>query len=334
MRHLIIPEGYRPRLTSGELQRAIAFIHEEFPRQLSSRMNLRKVSAPLFVDRASGLNDIPSGGSPVSFDIPDINARAELIQSLAKWARMALKRYDFKLGTGLYASAHAVRPDETTDNMHSVYVDHWEWAKPIDPQNREETYLRDTVRDIVTCICDTAEALRKAFPALTFRPDRDVYFLTAQELEDRFPEKDPRERETEICRLHRTVFVTEIGSALHSGKPHAERAPDCDDWTLNGTLFMWNPVLQQACELSNMGIGADADALRRQLKEAGCENKRFLLFHQMLLNGDLPQSIGGGIGVSRLYMLLLEACHIGEVQAGLWDADTMRECAAAGIQLL
>ena len=332
--HLMIPEGYHPRLTSSELQNAIALIHEEFPRQLAARLNLRKVCAPLFLDRASGLTDAPGAGQPLTFDIPDIEAQAEFVQSLSKWARVALKRYEFKLGTGLYASARTVRPDVHTDNQRSVYVDQWDWEKHIDPQNRETQYLRDTVRDIVTCVCDTAEVLRRAFPALTFHPDRDVYFLTAQELEDRFPHLTPTERENEICHLHRTVFLTNIGPALRSGAPHAGRAPDCEDWDLNGALLMWNPVLKRACELSTMGIRVDADALRRQLSAAGCKDRRFLLFHQMLLNGDLPQSIGGSIGSSRMYMLLLEACHIGEVQVGLWDADTMRACEEAGIPLL
>ena len=334
MSNLVIPDGYRPRLTSGELQRAIALIRAEFPRQLAERLNLREIRAPLFVDRASGLNGGPGAGQAVTFDVPDIEAQAELVQSLSKWARVALKRYDFKLGTGLYASVHTVRPDVRIGNLHSAYVEQWDWEKRIDPQNRETQYLRDTVRDIVTCMCDAAEVLRRAFPALTFRPDRDVYFLTAQELEDRFPHMTPAERETEICRVHRTVFLTNVGPVLRSGAPHAGRAPDCDDWDLNGTLFMWNPVLKQACELSTMGIRVDADALRRQLAAAGCKDRRFLLFHQMLLNGDLPQSIGGGIGASRLCMLLLEACHIGEVQAGLWDADTIRACADAEIPLL
>ncbi len=335
MSHLIIPEGYRPRLTSGELQRAITLLRAEFPRRLSSCLNLREVRAPLFVDRASGLNETPVAEAPtISFDIPDIDVHAEFIHSLSKWARVALKRYEFKLGTGLYASVHTARPDVRTDNLHSVYVDQWDWEKHIDPQNRDTQYLRDTVRDIVTCICDAAEALRRAFPALTFHPDRDVYFLTAQELEDRFPNLSPAERETEICRLHKTVFLTNIGPALRSGEPHAGRAPDCDDWDLNGTLFMWHPILKQACELSTMGIRVDADALRRQLAAANCEDVRFLLFHQMLLNGDLPQSIGGGIGASRLCMLLLEACHIGEVQAGLWDTETVKACEEAEIPLL
>lgn len=335
MSALIIPDDYRPRLTSGELQRAVTLIHDEFPRQLSARLNLRKVRAPLFLDADSGLTDAPGDfGQVISFDIPDIHAHAQMTRSLSKWARLALKRYDFKLGTGLYASMRSVRPDQITDNVHSAYVDQWDWEKRIDPQNRETQYLRDAVRDIVTCICDTAEALRKAFPALTFRPDRDVYFLTAQELEDRFPNRTPQERETEICRVHRTVFLTNIGPALKSGEPHARRAPDCDDWSLNGTLYMWNPILKQACEVSAMGIRVDADALRRQLEASGCQDRSFLLFHQMLLNGDLPQSIGGGIGASRLCLLLLEACHIGEVQTGLWDAETVKACEAAGIPLL
>ena len=335
MSHLIIPEGYRPRLTSGELQRAITLLRAEFPRRLSSCLNLREVRAPLFVDRASGLNETPVAEAPtISFDIPDIDVHAEFIHSLSKWARVALKRYEFKLGTGLYASVHTARPDVRTDNMHSVYVDQWDWEKHIDPQNRDTQYLRDTVRDIVTCICDAAEALRRAFPALTFHPDRDVYFLTAQELEDRFPNLSPAERETEICRLHRTVFLTNIGSALRSGEPHAGRAPDCDDWDLNGTLFMWHPILKQACELSTMGIRVDKESLLRQLKIEHKEEREQLYFHQQLLNDRLPLSIGGGIGQSRLCMVLLHKGHIGEIQASIWPDEMRHQCKQLGMNLI
>ena len=271
---------------------------------------------------------------PVSFDIPDVGAQGQVVHSLAKWKRLALKRYEFKLGTGLYTDMNAIRRDETVDNLHSIYVDQWDWEKHIDVRNRTVQYLKDTVQDIVGAICDTASALRNHFPALSFRPERDVFFITTQELEDRWPELSPAERETEICREHPTVFLMQIGGVLHSGARHDGRAPDYDDWTLNGDILMWNPVLERAFEVSSMGVRVDAAALKRQLKAAGCEERRELPFHQMLLKGELPQSIGGGIGMSRLCMLLLGACHIGEVQASLWDEETVKGCEAAGITLL
>ena len=335
MSKVTIPEGYRMPLTNNELQRAIELIHQEFQRNLTTRLNLHRVSAPLFVDGHTGLNDDLNGVErPVTFDIPDVGATGEVVHSLAKWKRLALKRYDFKLGTGLYTDMNAIRRDEVVDNLHSVYVDQWDWEKCIDPQNRDVLYLKDTVREIVGCICDTATALRNAFPVLTFRPDRDVYFVTTQELEDRFPQLSHAERETEICRLHRTVFLMQIGKKLRSGTRHDGRAPDYDDWELNGDILMWNPVLKRAFEISSMGIRVDADTLDRQLTEAGCDDRRLLPFHRMLLGGELPQSIGGGIGQSRLCMLLLETCHIGEVQASLWDEETIRACEEAGVTLL
>ena len=229
---------------------------------------------------------------------------------------------------------NAIRRDEEVDNLHSIYVDQWDWEKNIDPTNRTVQYLKDTVCDIVGCICDTATALRNAFPVLTFRPDRDVYFITTQELEDRYPDLTPNERETAICREHHTVFLMQIGKTLKSGIKHDGRAPDYDDWELNGDILMWNPVLESRFEVSSMGIRVDAAALDRQLTAAGCDYRRRLPFHQMLLNGELPQSIGGGIGQSRLCMLLLGTCHIGEVQASLWDKETVDACEKAGITLL
>ena len=335
MSKLTIPSGYRMPLTNNELQRAIELIHADFQHNLTVRLNLHRVSAPLFVDGRTGLNDDLNGVErPVSFDIPDVGAQGQVVHSLAKWKRLALKRYEFKLGTGLYTDMNAIRRDETVDNLHSIYVDQWDWEKHIDVRNRTVQYLKDTVQDIVGAICDTASALRNHFPALSFRPERDVFFITTQELEDRWPELSPAERETEICREHPTVFLMQIGGVLNSGVRHDGRAPDYDDWTLNGDILMWNPVLERAFEVSSMGIRVDAATLKRQLKAAGCEERRELPFHQMLLKGELPQSIGGGIGMSRLCMLLLGACHIGEVQASLWDEETVKGCEAAGITLL
>ena len=335
MSKLTIPDGYRMPLTNNELQRAIELIHADFQHNLTVRLNLHRVSAPLFVDGKTGLNDDLNGVErPVSFDIPDVGTDGQVVHSLAKWKRLALKRYEFKLGTGLYTDMNAIRRDEEVDNLHSIYVDQWDWEKNIDPKNRTVQYLKETVEEIVGCICDTATALRNAFPALTFKPDREVYFLTTQELEDRYPDLTPNERATEICRAHHTVFLMQIGKTLKSGIKHDGRAPDYDDWELNGDILMWNPVLESRFEVSSMGIRVDAEALDRQLTAAGCDYRRQLPFHQMLLNGELPQSIGGGIGQSRLCMLLLGTCHIGEVQVSLWDKETLDACEKAGITLL
>ena len=335
MSKLFIPAGYRMPLTNNELQRAIELIHEEFQHSLSVRLNLHRVSAPLFVDGGTGLNDDLNGVErPVTFDIPAVGTDGQVVHSLAKWKRLALKRYEFKVGTGLYTDMNAIRRDEEVDNLHSIYVDQWDWEKHIDVKNRNMQYLKDPVRDIVGAICDTSAALRNAYPALTFKPEREIYFITTQELEDRYPDLTPNERETEICRQYRTVFLMQIGKTLHSGQKHDGRAPDYDDWNLNGDILMWNPVLERSFELSSMGIRVDAAALDRQLTEANCDYRRKLPFHQMLLNGQLPQSIGGGIGQSRLCMLLLGTCHIGEVQASLWDKETVEGCEKAGITLL
>ncbi|MEG1657537.1 MAG: aspartate--ammonia ligase [Oscillibacter sp.] len=335
MSKVMIPPGYHMPLTNNEVQRAIEFIHADFQKNLTGRLNLHRVSAPLFVDGNTGLNDNLTGVErPVSFDIPDVGTDGQVVHSLAKWKRLALKRYEFKLGTGLYTNMNAIRRDEEVDNLHSIYVDQWDWEKHIDRQNRNLQYLKDTVREIVTAMCDTSADLRKKFPALTFKPDRDVYFITTQELEDRFPDLCPNDRETEICRRHHTVFLMQIGKKLTSGKPHDGRAPDYDDWSLNGDILMWNPVLESRFELSSMGIRVDEASLDRQLTESGCDDRRALPFHKMLLNGELPQAIGGGIGQSRLCMLLLGACHIGEVQVSLWDKSTQEICENSGVTLL
>ena len=327
-----IPSGYRMPLSNNELQRAIELIHQEFQHSLCVRLNLHRVSAPLFVDGRTGLNDDLNGVErPVSFDIPDVGTDGQVVHSLAKWKRLALKRYEFPEGTGLYTNMNAIRRDEEVDNLHSIYVDQWDWEKHISPKDRNVLYLKETVRDIVGAICDTSAALRNAFPALTFKPDRDVYFITTQELEDRYPDLTPNEREVEICRKHHTVFLMQIGKTLASGKRHDGRAPDYDDWELNGDILMWNPILERSFELSSMGIRVDAAALDRQLTAANCNQRRELPFHKMLLNGQLPQSIGGGIGQSRVSMLLLGKAHIGEVQSSLWDEANLQACKNAGI---
>mgnify|MGYP004458082731 FL=1 len=335
MSKLTIPQGYTAPLPNYELQRAIAFIKSTFQTNLSNALNLRRVSAPLFVADNSGLNDNLNGVErPVSFDIPDVGLNAEVVHSLAKWKRLALKRYGFHPGKGLYTDMNAIRRDEDVDNLHSVYVDQWDWEKIITREDRNVDYLKSSVRAIVGAVCETCEALDVAFPSLHGKLEREVYFLTTQELEDRWPEKTPKEREDAICREHHTVFLMQIGGKLRSGEKHDGRAPDYDDWALNGDILMWNPVLEKAFEISSMGIRVDEESLARQLKLAGCEERAELPFHKMLLNGELPLTMGGGIGQSRLCMLMIGTCHIGEVQASLWDEETLRGCEAAGITLL
>ena len=335
MSKLTIPQGYTAPLPNYELQRAIAFIKSTFQTNLSNALNLRRVSAPLFVADNSGLNDNLNGVErPVSFDIPDVGLNAEVVHSLAKWKRLALKRYGFHPGKGLYTDMNAIRRDEEVDNLHSVYVDQWDWEKIITREDRNVDYLKSSVRAIVGAVCETCEALDVAFPSLHGKLDREVCFLTTQELEDRWPEKTPKEREDAICREHHTVFLMQIGGKLRSGEKHDGRAPDYDDWALNGDILMWNPVLEKAFEISSMGIRVDEESLARQLKLAGCEERAELPFHRMLLNGELPLTMGGGIGQSRLCMLMIGTCHIGEVQASLWDEETLRGCEAAGITLL
>ena len=335
MSKLIIPAGYRPPLSVYELQRAIEFIKSNFQVNLSNALNLRRVSAPLFVEESSGLNDNLNGYErPVSFDIPDVGTEAQVVHSLAKWKRLALKRYQFNPGKGLFTDMNAIRRDEETDNLHSVYVDQWDWEKVITREDRCESYLRRSVRDIVGAICETNDALGVAFPCLHTKLSRDVFFITTQELEDMYPDKTPKERENALLREHPTVFLMQIGGKLRSGKPHDGRAPDYDDWSLNGDILMWNSVLGCAFEVSSMGIRVDAASLDRQLTLAGCDDRRSLPFHKMLLNNELPLTMGGGIGQSRLCMLMIGTCHIGEVQSSLWDRETGEACRKAGILLL
>ncbi len=335
MSRITIPQGYRPPLSGYEMQRAIEFIKRIFPQELSCALNLRRVSAPLFVDEASGLNDNLNGVErPVSFDIPDVGATGQVVHSLAKWKRLALLRYGFRPGKGLYTDMNAIRRDEVVDNLHSIYVDQWDWEKIIEPSDRNAAYLQATVRAIAGAIADTADALGVAFPGLHQHVSRDVTFVTTQELEDRYPDLTGSERETAFVREHPTTFLMQIGGKLRSGKPHDGRAPDYDDWQLNGDLLVWNDVLGRSLELSSMGIRVDAASLDRQLTLAGCDDRRDLPFHRMLLAGQLPQTMGGGIGQSRLCMQLIGTCHIGEVQCSLWDAATRDACQAAGITLL
>ena len=332
MSKVTIPQGYHAPLSVYELQRAIEFIKSNFQTNLSNALNLRRVSAPLFVEEASGLNDNLNGYErPVSFDIPDVGAEAQVVHSLAKWKRLALHDYGFPMGEGLYTDMNAIRRDEELDNLHSVYVDQWDWEKIISEQDRTLDTLKDAMRRIVTAVCCTLDFLKWKYPQLPVELCRDVSFVTTQELEDMYPDLTPKQRENAYLREHRTAGILQIGGKLRSGKPHDGRAPDYDDWDLNGDILMWNPVLQCAFEISSMGIRVDEKSLDRQLTLAGCDDRRSLPFHKMLLSGELPLTMGGQ---SRLCMLMIGTCHIGEVQSSIWDKATTDACRDAGILLL
>ena len=335
MSKVYIPKDYKPTLDAYDTQRAIAYIKQTFQEEFSSALNLKRVSAPLFVTENSGLNDNLNGYErPVSFDIPAVGADAQVVHSLAKWKRLALKRYNFSIGNGLYTDMNAIRRDEELDNVHSIYVDQWDWEKIITRENRNLDFLKLIVQAIVRAICDTNDRLHVRYPQLTTSLTREVTFVTSQELEDLYPELTPSQRESAFLKEHHTACIMQIGGKLKSGEPHDGRAPDYDDWSLNGDILIWNDVLKCAFEVSSMGIRVDAESLDRQLTIAGCDNRRELPFHKMLLNNELPLTIGGGIGQSRLAMLLMGCAHIGEVQSSVWDQATVEACENAGVPLL
>ncbi|MBQ9960248.1 MAG: aspartate--ammonia ligase [Oscillospiraceae bacterium] len=334
---LILPKGYRTVLSVYDTQRAIVLIKDRFQHHLGRALSLKRVSAPLFVRADSGLNDNLSGKErPVGFDVPAAGGICcEVVQSLAKWKRLALKQYDFYVGNGLYTDMNAIRRDETElDNIHSVYVDQWDWEKVITAEQRTMEYLQATVRAIVGAIADTGDDVAAEFPQLHPNICREVAFATSQELEDRWPHLQPRERERAFVKENRTAFIAQIGKRLRSGTVHDGRAPDYDDWELNGDIFFWDDVLERELELSSMGIRVDSESLAKQLREAGCEERAALPFHKMLLADELPLTMGGGIGQSRLCMLLMGSAHIGEVHAGVWDDEVRRICSENGIFLL
>ena len=335
MSKLYIPENYESWRDVYRTQKAISFIKRTFQDRLAASLNLKRVSAPLFVTEASGLNDNLNGiERPVGFDIPDVGESGQVVQSLAKWKRVALKEYHFYVGNGLYTDMNAIRRDEELDNIHSIYVDQWDWEKVITGEQRTLDYLIETARTIVNVICDTSNLLRVDFPEAKVELNRNMFAITTQELEDMYPDLTPKERENAITKKHGTVLLMQIGKKLNSGEPHDGRAPDYDDWDLNGDILFYNPVLDRAFEISSMGIRVDPVSLDRQLTASGCDDRRSLPFHRMLLNNELPLTIGGGIGQSRLCMLMMGCCHIGEVQSSIWDAETVRLCEEAGVPLL
>ena len=337
MSHITIPEGYQSLLGLYDTQKAIGLIKTIFQEKLCMALHLKRVTAPLFVMQGSGLNDDLNGVErKVTFDIKDSGTEAQVVQSLAKWKRKALKDYGFRVGKGLYCDMNAIRRDEELDNLHSVYVDQWDWEKVIREEDRNEAYLKSVVRSIVSAVCATEMNLHAMFPQLQDLPlhTPNVTFITTQELEDKYPDLTPKERENAFVKENGTTFLMKIGAPLKSGKPHDGRAPDYDDWDLNGDLLFWNEPLQCSYELSSMGIRVSPESMDRQLTAAGCDDRRELPFHKAVLNGELPYTIGGGIGQSRLCMLLLGSAHIGEVQASVWDNATREACEKAGIPLL
>ena len=335
MSKLFIPENYKSKMDVYRTQKAISFIKRTFQDRLAAALNLKRVSAPLFVTEGSGLNDNLNGTErPVTFDIPAVGECGQVVHSLAKWKRLALKEYHFYVGNGLYTDMNAIRRDEELDNIHSIYVDQWDWEKVITKEERTLDYLIDVAQRIVNVICDTSDLLRVDFPEVEVRLSRELFAITTSELEEMYPDLTPKEREDAITREHGTVLLMQIGGRLKSGKPHDGRAPDYDDWALNGDILFYNEVLGHAFEISSMGIRVDPESLDRQLTERGCDDRRTLPFHSMLLSGELPLSVGGGIGQSRLCMLMMGCAHIGEVQSSIWDKDTREGCLAAGIRLL
>ena len=333
---LIIPKDYDPKLSIRETEIAIKRIKNFFQKQLAEKLNLYRVSAPLFVLPESGVNDNLSGVErPVAFEVKGIdNKEVEVVHSLAKWKRMALQRYGFKYGEGLYTDMNAIRRDEDLDNIHSIYVDQWDWEKIITKEERTIETLKTTVEKIYEVFKETQNFTTEIYEGFEKFLPENITFITTQELEDLYPNLSGKERENTICKEKGAVFIMKIGGLLKSGEKHDGRAPDYDDWELNGDILFWNPILDMALELSSMGIRVDEDALERQLKNAGCEERKELEFHRMLLAGELPYTMGGGIGQSRICMFFLQKAHIGEVQAAIWSKEMIAECEKANIHLL
>ena len=323
----LVPANYESILNVYDTQTAIGFIKRCFEEALTGSLKLKRVSAPLFVNQQSGLNDNLSGVErPVSFDIPALKDQGEVVHSLAKWKRLALKQYDFHPGNGLYADMNAIRRDEVLDNLHSLYVDQWDWERVITREQRNVTYLKETVQGLVNAIAETASRLHTKYPNIAMQIDPNIAFITSQELADLYPDLDSKAREHAYVKAHPTTFIIQIGDNLAHGEPHDLRAPDYDDWALNGDLLFWHEPLNCAMELSSMGIRVDADSLNSQLEKANATDRLAFDFHQQILRDELPLTIGGGIGQSRMCMLLLSKAHIGEVQVSLWDEETLTAC--------
>lgn len=328
-------QKYLPKLGEFDTQRAISLVKDTFEAELCDLLELSRVSAPLFVKTGSGINDDLNGVErPVSFDILETGQMAEVVHSLAKWKRMALLKYNFPMHKGLYTDMNAIRRDETCDNIHSIYVDQWDWEKIICAEDRNEEYLKATVRDIYTAVLRTEKAVCEAFPSINPKLPKEIFFISSLELEEKYSELTPKEREYAITREHGAVFLMKIGGCLKNGQKHDGRAPDYDDWDLNGDILIYNDVIDTAFEISSMGIRVDRESLLKQLKAENKEERVKYQFHSMLINGELPLTIGGGIGQSRLCMLLLDKAHIGEVQVSIWPDKEIIKCKEMGIELL
>ena len=333
---LILPENYESPIDLMESQRAIKKIKDYFQQELAYGLSLRRVSAPLFVDPRTGLNDNLNGVERrVSFTLKDIDElEVEVVQSLAKWKRMALGKYNIQPGHGIYTDMNAIRRDEELDNLHSAYVDQWDWEKVITKEQRTEEYLKETVTVIYNALKNLGDYVNRLYRDIQTELPNEIFFITTQELEDMYPNMTAKEREDAITKEHGAVFIMKIGGQLKSGKKHDGRSPDYDDWELNGDIILWNEVLDRAFEISSMGIRVDADAMRRQLETEGCMDRAELPFQKAILNDELPYTIGGGIGQSRLCMYFLRKAHIGEVQASVWPQEMIETCANHKIYLL
>ena len=332
---LIIPEQYKSSLGVIQTQQAIKDLKDYFEQRLSEELKLTRVSSPLFVLPETGTNDNLNGvEKAVNFNVPNINKNVEIVQSLAKWKRVALKKYGFETGRGIYTDMNAIRKDEELDNIHSIYVDQWDWELIIDKEERNKVKLKEIVKKIYKVFKETEEHVHEIYPEIKKILPKEITFITSQELLDMYPGLTPKEREDAIVKEKKAVFLMQIGKTLSTGEKHDGRSPDYDDWDLNGDILFYNSVLDQAIELSSMGIRVDEDALERQLKAAGCEDRKELDYHKALLAGKLPYTIGGGIGQSRICMFFLNKAHIGEVQVGIWPEKMIEECSEAGIELL
>lgn len=333
---LILPEGYKPILSGRQTEKAIKFVRDTFQHEIVTALNLQRISAPLFVAPETGLNDNLNGVErPVSFDAPCCGGQIlEIVHSLAKWKRMTLGKYEFPIGEGLYTDMNAIRRDEEVDNLHSMYVDQWDWEAVIDKKSRDMHTLKNFVKRIYSVLKATMARLNAKYPELPNNFPDEITFMTTQELEDMYPNDTPKERENKLLRAKKAVFLMKIGGDLASGKPHDGRAPDYDDWSLNGDILVYYPLLDCCFELSSMGIRVDEDSLRTQCEKAGTTDRLELDFHKKILNKELPYTIGGGIGQSRLCMFMLNKAHIGEVQASVWPEDMLRACREHGIEIM
>ena len=337
MSNYIIPSSYKPIFEKLEAQKAIKLIKDTFERKLSEKLNLVRVSAPLMVESDTGINDLLNGYErPVEFDVKETKKKVQIVQSLAKWKRIALKRYGFKIDQGLYTDMNAIRRDEDTDNIHSIYVDQWDWEKIISKEERNVDYLKKIVKDIFEVFKMTENILIENYPDKKLKKTipNEIFFITSQELEDMYPDKNPKERENLITKEKEAVFIMKIGKKLKSGIPHDGRSPDYDDWELNGDILLWFEPLNISIELSSMGIRVNEESLLKQLKESNAENRKELLYHKMLLNGELPLTIGGGLGQSRICMYFMKTIHIAEVQASVWPKDMIDQFKEKGIEFL